>query len=64
MDITAYNDLPWLKDNDNLWEEWDVSNRDLFFINKEGKFSYKINLSNSYPENEIKNIIENISNCY
>ena len=40
--------LPWVIDNNtyNIWDNWEIINRDLIFLDKDGKFSYKINLTN------------------
>ena len=52
--------LPWVKDNDvyNIWENWDISNRDLIFLDKDGNFVLKINLTNSYNGNYIINVVD------
>ena len=58
--MVADNTLPWVKDNglNNVWSTWDASNRDLFFIDKQGYYSYKINISSSFNSDYIKSIIE------
>ena len=52
--------LPWVIDNDvyNIWENWDISNRDLIFLDKNGNFVLKINLTNSYNGNYIINVVD------
>ena len=58
--IISGNDLPWVKDDEqnNVWSNWDASNRDLFFMNKQGDYSYKINLTSGFNTNYIKSIID------
>ena len=58
--MVADNIIPWVKDNDlnNVWSNWNASNRDLFFIDKQGNYSYKINISSSFESDYIKSIID------
>tara|TARA_Y100001934_G_C12222701_1_gene711486 strand:+ start:267 stop:497 length:231 start_codon:yes stop_codon:yes gene_type:complete len=58
--MVSGNILPWVKDNElnNVWSNWNVSNRDLFFIDKQGNYSYKINISSSFDSDYIKSIID------
>ena len=52
--------LPWLKDNssNDIWNNWDINNRDLIILSKEGEYVLKINLSLSFNENYIRNAID------
>ena len=63
--MVSGNILPWVKDNElnNVWSNWNVSNRDLFFIDKQGNYSYKINISSSFDSDYIKSIIDCIEWC-
>ena len=56
--------LPWVIDNNtyNLWENWDITNRDLVFLNKNGDFILKINLSLDYNQDDIISIISCLLN--
>jgi len=58
--IVSGNILPWLKDDDqnNVWSNWGALNRDLFFMDKQGNYSYKINLTSEFNSQYIKNIID------
>ncbi len=60
--ITSNNDLPWLKDNSSefgqVWSNWNVSNRDLIFFNKQGEYKYKLNLTSQFNTDEINSIID------
>ena len=60
--ITSGNDLPWLKDNNSefnqVWDNWGVANRDLFFLNKQGEYKYKLNLTSQFSSTEINSIID------
>ena len=58
--IVSGNILPWLKDDDqnNVWLNWGALNRDLFFMDKQGNYSYKINLTSEFNSQYIKNIID------
>ena len=58
--IVSGNEIPWLKDDEqnNVWSNWGASNRDLFFMNKQGDYSYKINITSEFNSNHIKSIID------
>jgi len=60
--ITSGNDLPWLKDNNSefnqVWDNWGVANRDLIFLNKQGEYKYKLNLTSQFSSTEINSIID------
>ena len=58
--IVSGNIVPWVKDDDlnNVWSNWDASNRDLFFMNKQGNYSYKINITSDFNFDYIKSIID------
>jgi len=60
--ITASNDLPWVKENAecNVWLEWEASNRDLYIMNKEDEIIEKINLTSGFDETQIKYIINGL----
>ena len=52
--------LPYVKDDgeNKVWETWCPEDRDLFFLDKNGFFNIKINLTQEFPENDIKGIID------
>ena len=52
--------LPWVKENDqyNVWDNWNVNNRDLVFLDKQGNYVSKMNLTSGFDEDYIRNIIE------
>ena len=54
--------LPYVKDNSsqNVWESWNPNDRDLFFLDKDGYYHTKINLTPEFPENDIKQIIDQL----
>ena len=59
--------LPWVIDNNtyNVWNHWEIENRDLIFLDKDGNFSQKINLTdNLYDQllNDITSIINELLN--
>ena len=56
--------LPWVIDNStyNIWENWDINNRDLIFLDKDGNFVLKMNLTHSYNGNDIINVINCLLN--
>lgn len=60
--ITSGNNLPWLKDNNSefnqVWDNWGVANRDLIFLNKQGEYKYKLNLTSQFSSTEINSIID------
>ena len=54
--------LPYVKDNEEskVWETWCPEDRDLFFLDKNGMYKTKINLTPGFPENDIKEIIDTL----
>ena len=54
--------LPYVKDNsdENVWENWCCEDRDLYFLDRNGKYYTKINLTSGFPENNIKEIINQL----
>ena len=54
--------LPYVKDNSsqNVWENWNPNDRDLFFLDKDGYYHTKINLNLGFPENDIRQIIDQL----
>ena len=61
-DITAGNNLPWVKENSgcNVWSTCGASNRDLFIMDKDNEIVTIINLTNGFDETYIKSIINGI----
>ncbi len=61
-EITSDNDFPWLRDNNSefgqVWNNWGVANRDLIFLNKQGEYKYKLNLTSQFSSTEINSIID------
>ena len=59
------NTLPWTKDDNlnNVWENWEIENRDLIFMNNKSQFVYRINLTDSFDKTLIKEIISEINDC-
>ena len=59
-DMTANNNLPWVKDNseNNIWSAWGVSNRDLFIMDMNNRIVKVINLTSGFDETSIKSIID------
>ena len=55
--------LPWVTDDDtyNIWDNWCIENRDLVFLNKEGDYISRINIS-EYNENYIIDLINELLN--
>ena len=55
--------LPWVTDDDtyNIWDNWCIENRDLVFLNKEGDYISRINISD-YNENYIIDLINELLN--
>ena len=53
--------LPWVTDDDtyNIWDNWCIKNRDLIFLNKEGNYISRINISD-YNENYIIDLINEL----
>ena len=60
--ITASNDLPWVKENTECaaWSAWGASNRDLYIMDKNGEIVAQINLTNNFDETQIKYIINGL----
>ena len=54
--------LPYVKDDaeNKVWETWCPEDRDLFFLDRNGFFNTKINLTPKFPENDIKEIIDTL----
>jgi len=54
--------LPYVKDNsdENVWGNWCCEDRDLYFLDRNGKYYTKINLTSGFPENNIKEIINQL----
>ena len=51
--------LPWVQDLDfnddsigDVWNEWDVTLRDLVFLDRDGKYVTRVNLTSYNPEPE------------
>lgn len=64
-EILADNKItPWVKDNiENFtWSEFQATNRDLFFIDKNGLFYSKENLSSVFDEYLIQGTIYQLLN--
>ena len=64
LDITDNKITPWVKDiNENdTWISWQASNRDLYFIDKNGKYYSKENLTQGFDEYIISGIAYNLIN--
>ena len=62
--ITDNKITPWVKDiNENItWISWNVTNRDLYFINKKGEYSGKMNLTEDsmFDIYSIQNIVNDL----
>ena len=54
------NTLPWVKDNNeyNIWDSLCIDNRDLLFMNTDGKIIYRMNLTEEFNDQKI---IDNIN---
>ena len=61
-DIIENRILPYVKDDDDnkVWEIWCPEDRDLFFLDRNGSFNTKINLTSGFPESDIKEIIDTL----
>ena len=61
-EITASNNRPWVKENSeyNVWSTWNASNRDLYIMDRDGEIIDKINLTSSFPQNQIKSVIDGL----
>ena len=55
---------PWVKDEstNNTWARFDAINRDLFFVNKNGIFDSKVNLSSFFDEYLIQGTVYQLLN--
>ena len=60
--IIENRNLPYVKDNDEnkVWETWCPEDRDLFFLDRNGFFNTKINLTPKSTVNDIKKIIDTL----
>ena len=60
--MIQYKILPYVKDDDvnRVWQTWCPEDRDLFFLDKNGFYNTKINLTSGFPENDIKEIIDTL----
>ena len=60
--IIENRSLPYVKDNEhnNVWDTWCPDDRDLYFLNKNGKYHSKINLNSGFPESQVKNLIDQL----
>ena len=54
--------LPYVKDNEteNVWGLWSPQYRDLFFLDRQGNFQSTINLSSSYPADQILALVDSL----
>ena len=54
--------LSYVKDNDteNFWGLWAPQDRDLFFLDRQGNFQSTINLSSSYPVDQILALVDSL----
>ena len=54
--------LPYVKDNEteNVWGLWSPQYRDLFFLDRQGNFQSTINLSSSYPVDQILALVDSL----
>ncbi|MBI45332.1 MAG: hypothetical protein CMG66_04110 [Candidatus Marinimicrobia bacterium] len=51
--------LPWVIDNTyyNIWEQFGIQNRDLIFLDKNGNLHERINLTDSFNQEIIIDLI-------
>ena len=51
--------LPWVIDNTNynIWEQFGIENRDLIFLDKDGNLYERINLTDSFDQEIIIDLI-------
>ena len=51
--------LPWVIDNTNynIWEQFGIENRDLIFLDKDGNLNERINLTDSFDQEIIIDLI-------
>ena len=56
--------LPWIIDSNtyNIWDNWNIENRDLIFLDLDGNLVEKINLTDEFNEDFIINIINGLLN--
>ena len=54
--------LPYEKDNntENVWGLWAPQDRDLLFLDRQGNFQSTINLSSSYPADDILALVDSL----
>ena len=54
--------LPYVKDDaeNKVWETWCPEDRDLFFLDRNGFFNTKINLTPGFQEHDTKEIIDTL----
>ena len=54
--------LSYVKDNDteNVWGLWAPQDRDLFFLDRQGNLQSTINLSSSYPADDILALVDSL----
>lgn len=63
-DIINGKRSPWVKDesDNNVWNSWNVENRDLYFLDKESRYRYKINLTSEVDNDVITEKIDLLLN--
>ena len=56
--------LPWIIDSNtyNIWDNWNIENRDLIFLDLDGNLVERINLTEEFNEDFIINIINGLLN--
>ena len=56
--------LPWVIDSNtyNIWDNWNIENRDLIFLDLDGNLVERINLTDEFNEDFIINIINGLLN--
>ena len=56
--------LPWVIDSNtyNIWDNWNIENRDLIFLDLDGNLVERINLTEEFNEDFIINIINGLLN--
>ena len=60
--ITDEINLPWVKDNsgNGVWTDWNAENRELYILDREARFRYRINLTAGFPDDEIREKINQL----